>query len=79
MMEMEQKLSVDMKKGLWESPVPVSQRTGRKRTGLREGRRNPLSGKCHKSRLCQLGLMKHPHASQNYSQYTCKVITRMND
>lgn len=67
MLEMEQKLSVDMKKGLWESLVPVSQRTGRKRTGLREGRRNPLSWKCHKSRLCPLGLMKDPHASRKYS------------
>lgn len=50
MMEMEQELSVDIKKGLWESPVIVSQRTGRKRTDLREGRRNPLSWECRKSR-----------------------------
>lgn len=39
MMEVKQELNTDMKKGLWESPVSVSQRTSRKKTGLRKDRR----------------------------------------
>ena len=58
MMEVKQELNTDMKKGLCKSPVSVSRRTSRKRTGLRKGRKNPLNWKCHKGKRCQLGLMK---------------------